>query len=555
MGDLEFRRGRVLEATTLYEEAHTRAARAGEQQLLAASLLRSALAYRELDRLDDAGNAVRRALEIAQDTGARWIEAEALLASADLDRRRMRLEPALALYAEAESLLQPDLDPELLWQVHFGRAMALEAQGNLDAAIDALASAVAVIEGVRNQLAEPRFRAGYVEDKYEVYVELVRLQLQKGKKSDAFSTAERLRARSYAEQLRGRSTLPLSDEDRKTESQLRERIRQLQRVIAAEELGLDGAIRRPALARFSAELLLAEREYQAFLDDQRASRPVDSASDLFPTSAAVQARLRPHEALLEFVVGRASLVIFVMTERDLHATSVSVGRAQLEARVGLIRDLVQRPGNKQWKKPARSLAALLLDPIRSDDWLAGVQHLYIVPHGALNYLPFAALIETVGDVDRALVEQFTLTQLPAAYALLNGRGTTGGEAVLAVAPSRSRLRYAPDEARSVDELFQPNSRLLLGASATESEFKNVAAEYGVLHIATHGYFNKLNPLLSGLELEPDASNDGLLEVFEVLGLRLRADLVTLSACDTALGSGYFSDVPPGDEIVGMTRAF
>ena len=69
------------------------------------------------------------------------------------------------------------------------------------------------------------------------------------------------------------------------------------------------------------------------------------------------------------------------------------------------------------------------------------------------------------------------------------------------------------------------------------------------------HFNKLNPLLSGLELEADGADDGLLQVHEVLGLRLAADLVTLSACDTALGSGYFAEVPAGDEFVGMTRAF
>ena len=77
----------------------------------------------------------------------------------------------------------------------------------------------------------------------------------------------------------------------------------------------------------------------------------------------------------------------------------------------------------------------------------------------------------------------------------------------------------------------------------------------MLHLATHGVFNKVNPLLSGLELEADVDNDGLLQVHEVLGLRLHADLVTLSACETALGSGYFAEVPAGDEFVGMTRAF
>ncbi len=77
----------------------------------------------------------------------------------------------------------------------------------------------------------------------------------------------------------------------------------------------------------------------------------------------------------------------------------------------------------------------------------------------------------------------------------------------------------------------------------------------MLHLATHGYFNRFNPLLSGLELEPDGREDGRLEVHEILGLKLAARLVVLSACDTALGGGYFAEVPSGDDIVGLTRAF
>ncbi|MGA9573986.1 MAG: CHAT domain-containing protein, partial [Lysobacterales bacterium] len=116
-------------------------------------------------------------------------------------------------------------------------------------------------------------------------------------------------------------------------------------------------------------------------------------------------------------------------------------------------------------------------------------------------------------------------------------------------------KYAPAEAQSVNDMFEPDSNLLLGDRATESAFKNLAGDFSILHLATHGYFNKLNPLLSGLELEKDADDDGQLELYEILELQLNADLVTLSACQTALGSGVFSETPAGDDFVGLTRAF
>jgi CHAT domain-containing protein len=124
-----------------------------------------------------------------------------------------------------------------------------------------------------------------------------------------------------------------------------------------------------------------------------------------------------------------------------------------------------------------------------------------------------------------------------------------------VAPSRGGLRHAPEEARAIGVLYQPNAQTLIGGEATEGRFKQLAGGFRVLHLATHGYFNKVSPLLSGLELEPDASEDGLLRVHEILDLPLHADLVTLSACDTALGSGYFAELPTGDEFVGLNRAF
>jgi CHAT domain-containing protein len=409
---------------------------------------------------------------------------------------------------------------------------------------------------VRSRLLESRFRAGYVEDKFEVYRELMRLQLQQGRTSDAFTTAERQRARNFVEQLGGRSEFTLLPDERRQETQLRERIRLLQDALADEDEQGNPSYPTRAMDKFSKELLAAEKEYQDFLDDRTQVRSTTVGKGVVLTAPSIQRRLDGDEALLEYVVGRDSLVVFVLTSRGIAFKTFPVTEADLEARISLLRDLVRHPGDDRWLKPAARLSAVLIEPLESGGLLRGVRRLYLVPHGMLNYLSFALLPSGAPDHRNLLIDRYTVAYLPAAVALLQDSDASAApQSLLAMAPDRARLRYASEEARSVDALYRPNSRLLIGTSATESRFKQHAGDYRVLHLATHGYFDKANPLLSGIELESDGANDGLLQVHEVMGLRLRSDLVTLSACDTALGSGYFAEMPTGDDFVGMTRAF
>jgi CHAT domain-containing protein len=97
--------------------------------------------------------------------------------------------------------------------------------------------------------------------------------------------------------------------------------------------------------------------------------------------------------------------------------------------------------------------------------------------------------------------------------------------------------------------------VLTGTAATEEAFRRAAPAQRVLHLATYGVLNKQNPLFSYVELGAGGAHDGRLEAHEVFGLDLAAHLVVLSACQTALGSGRLADVPPGDDWVGLTRAF
>ena len=553
LGDMEFRRKQPDAAIALYEQARRRAAEAKVQHALALSLLRLARVNRSLRQIAAASAQSEQALAISRGIGARALETEALYSRGELARQQNRHQEALENYQAAEGADAGIGDPDLLWRIQLGRARAQEAIGVVPAAIDSLETAIALIEGVRGRLQEPRFRSGYMEDKFEVYLELMRLQLQRGNTAEAFATAERLRARSFVEQLGGRAAVSLSASDRRAETELRERVRRLQDALS--DTDSDGARGYPerAINRFSQELVRAERAYATFLDDR--ARLAD-ANFQAPSASSVRGRLATGEALLEYVVGPDSVVVFVLTPRHIKVTSLPLREAELAARVALLRDLTSRPGDDRWLKPAARLSALLIDPLEKSGWLYGVNRLYIVPHGSLVYLPFAVLPRPANGRSEFLVDRYTVAYLPAAAARLHRPpGADTGASLLAVAPTRGGLRHAPEEARAVQALFRPHARTLIGNEATEGRFKQLAGDFRVLHLATHGHFNKANPLLSGLELEADQGEDGMLRVHEILDLHLGADLVTLSACDTALGSGYFSELPTGDEFVGLNRAF
>ena len=335
--------------------------------------------------------------------------------------------------------------------------------------------------------------------------------------------------------------------------ELDEQIRSLRHSIQKEYSLPEKERRGLALELYSAELDRAEREYQKLLDDSRSLVTDSGASpQIIPTAAEIRHLLPPDTALIEYVVGKQTVSIFLMTDASVVGMPVSITSQSLSSRTELLRDLITER-NPEWIQPAKGLSTLLVDPLRSAGYLGKIHRLFIVPDGVLNYVPFAALPT---DRARFLGDEFTLAYLPSAAALVRQpAGTTGGRTLLAMAPSKAHLPNTTAEVRSIGNIFPRTSRVVTGTAATKTLFKQVAGNYDYLHLATHGSLNRNAPSLSALELEPDDQNDGRLELHEIITMKLHARLVTLSACETALGKGYFTQTPAGDEFVGMTRAF
>jgi CHAT domain-containing protein len=177
--------------------------------------------------------------------------------------------------------------------------------------------------------------------------------------------------------------------------------------------------------------------------------------------------------------------------------------------------------------------------------LARYRSLIIVPHDALHYLPFHALY----DGERYLIEAHQVQYLPAAGLLARARPfgfpnpKPEGSVLILAHTADGRLPAVLDEARAVAASL-PAACLLTEDEASLARLVEHAADCRLLHLAAHGVFRGDNPLFSYLQLA-----DGPLRLLDVYGLRLAADLVTLSACETGAGRAR------GGDLTGLCRGF
>ena len=564
LGELAQRSGQSEEALSHFDRAYQEARELDDKVQQTLLLTRMGRAETERERYQRAEEHLAAALEIARRQEMKSHAALALLGQAEVRRRGGQPEQSVPLYDEGLELATAVSNQELLWRFHHGRGRALEALNRLEDALTAYQAAVAVIETLRGLIREEPFRAGFMEDKYEVYVDLVRLLLRLGRTEEAFLYVERSRARAYLDLL-GNGSIRFSGESRglgDEEQVLRKKIDQLQKLLEREQQRPPPEHRGSAVETFQRELSDAQRQYSLLMAQLRVADPeFESFVTVNPLGAReVQSLLREGEVLVEYFLAKDRLTIFLLTRDQVLHFDQPVGEKDVRAKVDLFRDRL-RPGlpGEDWQGPAASLRELLLGPVEKNDLVENATLIYIVPHGVLHYLPFAALWKPT-DSDSGgefVVEKHLVAYLPSASTLKFCQQKAGRQrgALLAMAPAVSRLRFAREEARAVNELFAGEGLLALGREATEELCKERCGEHGVLHFATHGHLNKLNPLFSRIDLEPSQDSDGRLEVFEIMGLRLNADLATLSACNTALGSGHFSQLPAGDDWVGLTRAF
>ena len=485
-------------------------------------------------------------LEIAERDGLRLLEGEALEQEGELQSRLGHAEVAMDRLNRALEIATQMGDVDLLWKANYERGQVFEQLHRYDDAVGAYRDSVETIERVRTQIAKRQFRTGYFQNKQDAYVALIRLLLRMGRAGEAFESSEDLRKYAYLN-LRKEKLATVPSPGIEAENQMR----RLNERIANERNRPLNQQRAEAIRLLSEELEKAQQGYAELLasgGDQGLRNPPRRS-----TVSEIRQRVPINTALLEYVVADQSLSVFVLTRDTFQAVTKQTSERNLRSKIELFRDLVANPAKDEWRAPAKSLYSLLIEPLEREGLLKGIRSLMIVPHGVLTYLPFSAL--PTGD-RTFLIQRYEISEIPAASLLAASRErNTAVDRVLSFAPSHSGLRFAIPEARSIASAFAPRGTAIVGKDATKARFTAIAPQSDIVHIATHGFFNYTAPSLSGLQLEPSGGDDGRLVVQDILGMRLNARLVTLSACETALGGGPLGEIPAGDEFVGLNRSF
>lgn len=322
--------------------------------------------------------------------------------------------------------------------------------------------------------------------------------------------------------------------------------------------------------------------------------------------AAVQGQLSANDAMVFFVIGESSSYALVVRHDGFTAVPLAIGRDALASDVSDLRSaFVPALGRVPdfSLKSSYALYQVLFAPLESR--LSGVDHIIVVPGGALSSLPLSLLVtQNPGDshdyVNAAwLVKRYAISETPSPRALVSLKqeaahhtpapraflglgaplfqGASGAAGAKALSDLSGSCREAGPISPNLLRALPPlpgtagevqtvaariggaNATVLLGGQATEANLRSQPLDqYNVLYFATHGILPGQMHCESepALALSPPVSaattaTDGMLTASEISGLRLNADLVVLSACNTAEAA----DGLGGSALEGLSDAF
>jgi CHAT domain-containing protein len=461
-------------------------------------------------------------------------------------------------------------NPETQWRAYLGLGRIGENEGDNQKAFEHYAKAISIIESMRAKFTDPSLKTIFMKDKSSVYERMIRLLYKMQRTPEALHYLERARARVMLDMLAQKAFSSKNREENELLNQERDLRKRIEEISTRQE-GISFERPQEPEEEISelqkrekpiSELEQLKSQHQAILEKlERLNSEVASLVSINPLKAnEIQEMLDSDTILVEYFIGIENRFIFVITKEKVLVVPLEIDPEKLfqkirEFRAKAVEGItLDRLVTKAYENPLSDLYDILIQPIEKE--IFGKKNLIIVPHGMLHYLPFQALLSR----DRKyLMESFIISYLPSATVLKYARAKNRGNRLDLFAAGNpvtgfDLLPAAEEEVREVSTLFEKRL-VLMGREATKASIKSQSPRYDLLHLSTHGEMIESNPLKSNLRFTPSGRDDGKLTVSEIFDMEIKANLVTLSACETALVKGETGDFPQGDDLVGLSRAF
>ena len=596
-GALAFHRRALEISSSTYDRAHL-------QLLVAKDLV-------ALGRAADAKASAAEAEKIARSMGSDALLAGALNAAGRA--QSLAGDPATAMASlerAAATFDRMGLHAERAEALH-GLSIAARAAGRADAALDYGEKALRELELMRLRVADPALRAFFVSTRRDYFESQIDLLMARAGTSGtreaaddarALQVSERGRARMIADllqeaaiDLRDDSSGALQVKQRTLYDELADRRRQrdlvLERAGAGEHVSAD-------LERIVAELAARENDLNLVEIERRRGNPkyAKLTAPATLTAAQIQAALGPDTVLLQYALGTNTSWVWAVTGERVVAAQLA-DRATIEAAAqrALARLKTHAPDSSGSAAPSAELAelaALVIAPVAAH---LDRSRVVLALDGALQFVPFAVLPVRGADGSTVpLLAEHEIVEIPsmsalalAAHepalaprktlavfadpvldasdprfgparpaALVAAVGRQGVAERSSVGVNLGRLLSTGYEGEAIAALVPDERRLVARgfAASRDAVLHSDLREFRYIHFATHGLVDSRYPGLSALVLsqfdERGQPKDGFLRLNDIYNLKLGADLVVLSACDTALGREV-----RGEGLIGLTQGF
>ena len=467
-------------------------------------------------------------------------------------RNTGELEKAEQILAEtyAQSLQQNQ--PNIAQISQISLAKIAQQKGETARAKNHYRKAIRLIETLRAPLPAEEFRMAFLANKLPPFENLAKIYLTEKNLRKAFLLIEKARARTLAENLDDGgfdlNEVELSPKLVEKLRNLREELNwfysRFNRVESAETGDLQGEIKRR-----EKQIADVMRQLES-TKSVKGAKPVNLGKNAELES--LQSSLGKKKALIEFVNFDGDLSVFVITDRKIRFVENVAKEGEI---IELLKSLQFQFGALRYG--AKSLGNLIAElKKRADFYLEKLyekliqllekyiekKDLVVVPVGASHYVPFHAL----RNGESYLIENREISYAPSAkvWQSLTQKRPGKTKNALLMGFADEKIPLVNREIKAIEKIFE-KAKTFTGEAANFENYLENAPHFDVLHLACHGQFRADNPLFSSLHLA-----DGFITVKDICAQKLKAELVTLSACETGLNKIF-----TGDEILGLARGF